>query len=110
MPQIEVIGITGGHAIISYRNESPGTRQPDESERQTIDIVKPVSALLPELLIEDYIGGPVSPGRYPAGAASRKPPSINLNAPGVLGQVEVPSQVSTGFNGIDRTERKVSCC
>ncbi len=110
MPQIEVIGITGGHAIISYRNESPGTGQPDESERQTIDIVKPVSALLPELLIEDYIGGPVSPGRYPAGAASRKPPSINLNAPGVLGQVEVPSQVSTGFNGIDRTERKVSCC
>lgn len=78
MPQIEVIGITGGNAIISYRNESPGTGQPDESERQTIDIVKPVSALLPELLIKDYIGGPVSPGRYPSGAASRKPPSIKL--------------------------------
>lgn len=67
VPLIEIISIPGEHAIISYRIEYAGTGLPDESERQTIDIVKPVSALLPELAIKDYTGGPVSPGRYPDG-------------------------------------------
>lgn len=67
VPAIEIIGIQGEHAIISYRVEYAGAEPPGESERQTIDIVKPVSALLPELAIKDYTGGPVSPGRYPDG-------------------------------------------
>jgi hypothetical protein len=67
VPRSEVIGIPGGHAEISYRIEYAGTAQFSESEQQTIQIVKPGSALLPELVIKDYVGGPVDPGRYPDG-------------------------------------------
>ncbi|CAI8932301.1 hypothetical protein [Pseudomonas sp. IT-P4] len=67
VPQIEVIGIPGEHAEVSYRIEYAGTGQSSESGVQTIQIVKPGAALLPELVIKDYAGGPVDPGRYPDG-------------------------------------------
>lgn len=67
VPRIQIIGNPGGYAEISYSIEYAGTDLKSDSEKQTIQIAKPGSALLPELAIKDYTGGPLDPARYPDG-------------------------------------------
>jgi len=68
VPYIEIIGIAGEHAQISYRVEYADRSAPhSESEQQRIDIVEPVSALLPTITVNDHTDGPINPGHYPEG-------------------------------------------
>ncbi|MDN4548035.1 hypothetical protein [Pseudomonas sp. C32] len=65
---IEIIGIPGGYAEISYRIEyAGGAGQASDSDVQRIDIVKPESAPLPPITFEGYTGDPINPGTYPNG-------------------------------------------
>ncbi|PPA04942.1 hypothetical protein C4E44_06405 [Pseudomonas sp. MWU12-2312b] len=77
VPRIQIIGIPGGHADISYRIEYAGTGHSSESERQTIRIAKPGSPLLPQLTIKDHAGGPVEPGRFPDGLTLQIKPAYS---------------------------------
>ncbi|ROM85930.1 hypothetical protein BK652_04965 [Pseudomonas brassicacearum] len=70
VPFIEIIGIAGDYADVSYRVEYAGQSAParySESQQQRIDIVAPGSALLPAITVKDYTGGPINPGHYPDG-------------------------------------------
>ncbi|WP_260963332.1 hypothetical protein [Pseudomonas citri] len=68
VPYIEIVGIAGEHADISYRVQYAGQAAPfSESEAQRIDIVEPGSALLPAVTVKDYTEGPINPGHYPNG-------------------------------------------
>ncbi|MNF58137.1 hypothetical protein D3C84_396850 [compost metagenome] len=68
VPFIEIIGIPGGYAEISYSIEyAGGAGKPSVSDVQRIDIVKPGSAPLPPITFEDYTGDPINPGKYPNG-------------------------------------------
>lgn len=68
VPYIEVIGIPGEYADISYRIEyAGGAGQYSDSDLQRIQIIKPGSPVLPPITVKDYTGGPINPGRYPNG-------------------------------------------
>lgn len=68
VPYTEVIGIAGEHADISYRVEYvEGAGLSSDSDRQTLQIVAPVSSPLPAITIKNYGGGPINPGHYPDG-------------------------------------------
>lgn len=68
VPYVEVIGITGEHADISYRVEYvDGVGLSSDSDQQTLQIVPPVSPPLPAITIKNYTGGPINPGHYPDG-------------------------------------------
>ena len=68
VPYIEIIGIPGEYADISYRIEYADVAgQPSDSDVQRIHIVKPGSDTLPPITIKNYTGGPINPGQYPDG-------------------------------------------
>lgn len=68
VPYIEILGIEGEQADISYRVEyAEQPSQPSESEQQRIDIVDPGSALLSSVTVKGHTAGPINPGHYPDG-------------------------------------------
>lgn len=75
VPYIEIVGIAGEYADISYRIEyADGAGSPSDSAVQSLDIVQRASPLLPPIIAKDYTGGPINPGHYPNGLMLRVHP------------------------------------